>query len=99
MSLQRTTPQHSVSTTTVADLFERVLDKGIVVTGDIRINLVDVELLTIRIRLLICSVDKAREFDMDSWNTDSFFLGPDKAEPALANQEPTVDAVRAAEFR
>jgi hypothetical protein len=53
--------------TNLADLLERILDKGIVIAGDIRINLVDVELLTIQIRLVICSVDKAREMGMDWW--------------------------------
>ncbi|WP_226382873.1 gas vesicle protein [Burkholderia mayonis] len=84
-------PQHSVSSTTVADLLERVLDKGVVITGDIRINLVDVELLTIRIRLLICSVDKAKELGIDWWNADSFFLGPDKARSALPARAAAVD--------
>ena len=50
----------NVQTTNVADLLERILDKGVVIVGDIRINLVDVELLTIKIRLLIASVDKAK---------------------------------------
>jgi hypothetical protein len=59
--------QHSIQTTNIADLLERVLDKGIVIAGDIRISLVDVELLTIQLRLVICSVDKAREMGMDWW--------------------------------
>ena len=54
----------------LADLLERVLDKGIVIAGDIRINLLDIELLTIRIRLLIASVDKAREMGIDWWEHD-----------------------------
>ncbi|MFH1596349.1 MAG: gas vesicle protein GvpJ, partial [Pseudomonadota bacterium] len=53
------TIQHSVDSTTLADLLERILDKGIVIAGDIKISLVEVELLTIQIRLVICSVDKA----------------------------------------
>ena len=57
----------SVGGTNLADLLERILDKGIVIAGDIRINLVDVELLTIQIRLVICSVDKAKEMGMDWW--------------------------------
>lgn len=67
MSLQRASLTHSTNSTSVADLLERVLDKGIVIAGDIRINLVDVELLTIQIRLVICSVDKAKEMGMDWW--------------------------------
>lgn len=54
----------------LADVLERVLDKGIVIAGDIRINLVDVELLTIRIRLLVASVDRAREMGIDWWQHD-----------------------------
>jgi Gas vesicle protein. len=57
----------------LADLLERVLDKGIVIAGDIRINLVDVELLTIQIRLVICSVDKAKEMGMDWWVNNPAF--------------------------
>ncbi len=59
--------RHSLESTSLADLLERVLDKGIVIAGDIRIKLVDVELLTIQIRLLVCSVDKAKEIGMDWW--------------------------------
>ena len=54
MSLQRASLTHSTNSTSVADLLERVLDKGIVIAGDIRIKLVDIELLTIQLRLVIC---------------------------------------------
>ncbi|MDQ6838837.1 MAG: gas vesicle protein [Actinomycetota bacterium] len=57
-------------TTNLADLLERILDKGIVIAGDISISLVDVELLTIKIRLLIASVDKAREMGVNWWESD-----------------------------
>jgi hypothetical protein len=67
MALQQSGMQHSVSSATLADILERVLDKGVVIAGDIKIKLVDIELLTIQIRLLICSVDKAREMGMDWW--------------------------------
>ncbi len=63
--------QHSVQSTSLADLLERVLDKGIVIAGDIRIKLVEVELLTIQFRLVICSVDKARELGLDWWTDNS----------------------------
>jgi len=59
--------QHSIESTNLADLLERVLDKGIVIAGDITIKLVDIELLTIQLRLVICSVDKAKEMGMDWW--------------------------------
>lgn len=62
------TVPHSVSSTTLADLLERILDKGIVIAGDIKINLVEVELLSIQIRLVVCSVDKAKELGLDWWN-------------------------------
>lgn len=65
--------QHAVSSSTLADVLERVLDKGIVIAGDIKIKLVDIELLTIQIRLMIASVDKAREMGMDWWMTNSDF--------------------------
>lgn len=54
----------------LADILERVLDKGIVIAGDIRVNLLDIELLTIKIRLLVASVDKAREMGIDWWEHD-----------------------------
>jgi hypothetical protein len=54
----------------LADILERVLDKGIVIAGDIQINLLDIELLTIKLRLLIASVDKAKEMGIDWWETD-----------------------------
>ena len=59
--------EHSTSGATLADLLERILDKGIVIAGDIKVKIVDIELLTIQIRLLICSVDKAKEIGVDWW--------------------------------
>ncbi len=70
MSAQATLT-HAVESTNLADLLERILDKGVVVAGDISIKLVEVELLTIQLRLVICSVDKARELGLDWWNHDS----------------------------
>jgi hypothetical protein len=54
----------------LADVLERVLDKGIIIAGDIRVNLLDIELLTIKIRLLVVSVDKAMEMGIDWWTRD-----------------------------
>jgi hypothetical protein len=54
----------------LVDILERVLDKGIVVAGDIRVDLLDIELLTIRLRLLIASVDRAKEMGIDWWEHD-----------------------------
>ncbi|HEX2027687.1 MAG TPA: gas vesicle protein [Nitriliruptorales bacterium] len=59
----------------LADVLERVLDKGIVIAGDIRVDLLDIELLTIRIRLLISSADKAAELGMAWWQQDPFYTG------------------------
>ena len=61
---------HRQQSTNLADILERVLDKGIVIAGDIQINLLDIELLTIKIRLLVASVDKAREMGIDWWEHD-----------------------------
>src|SRR4051795_1563474 len=63
-------PDHRQESTNLADILERVLDKGIVIAGDIRINLLDIELLTIKIRLLVASADKAREMGIDWWEHD-----------------------------
>ena len=63
---------HGIQTTNLADILERVLDKGIVIAGDIRIQLADVQLLDIKIRLLIASVDKAKEIGIDWWEHDAY---------------------------
>jgi len=70
---------HAVESATLADVLERVLDKGVVIAGDIKIKLVDIELLTIQIRLLIASVDKAKEMGIDWWTWN----------PALCSQART----------
>lgn len=67
------TPYHSgAAPAQLADVLERVLDKGIVIAGDIKIDLLDIELLTIRLRLLIASADKAKEMGIDWWSGDPF---------------------------
>jgi hypothetical protein len=63
-------PASTASSGNLADILERVLDKGIVIAGDIQINLLDIELLTIKLRLLVASVDKAREMGIDWWESD-----------------------------
>jgi hypothetical protein len=68
------TPRES---TTLADLLDRVLDKGLVVAGDISISLANVELLTIRIRLLVCSIDKAEQIGLNWWKYDRSLTGRD----------------------
>lgn len=81
MAIQAT-PRIAQSTagSTLADVLERILDKGIVIAGDIRVNLVEVELLTIQIRLVVCSVDKAREMGMDWWVNNPAFCSRAKSE-------------------
>lgn len=70
----RTAPQSSdlarPADGSLADILERVLDKGVVIAGDIKIDLLDIELLTIRLRLFIASVDTARKAGIDWWETD-----------------------------
>ena len=61
---------HATNSTNLADLLERVLDKGGVIAGDIKIKLVEIELLTIQIRLVVCSVERAIEMGMDWWQRD-----------------------------
>ncbi len=63
---------HGTESATLADVLERILDKGLVIAGDIKIKIVDIELLTIQIRLLVCSVEKAREMGIDWWMTNSY---------------------------
>ena len=80
MTIQRAITQ-STQSATLADLLERILDKGIVIAGDIKIKLVEVELLTIQLRLVICSVDKAKEMGMDWWVNNPAFDRHAKQEP------------------
>src|SRR5437868_11505897 len=63
--------QPSTGPSNLADILERVLDKGIVIAGDIQINLLDIELLTIKLRLLVASVDRAREMGINWWESDA----------------------------
>jgi len=74
--------QHSVQGTNLADILERVLDKGIVIAGDITISIVDIELLNIKVRLLIASVERAMEMGINWWESD----------PALSSQAHKLEA-------
>jgi hypothetical protein len=64
------------SSTGLVDVLDRVLDKGLVVAGDIKVSVAEVELLTIRVRLVICSIDKAQEIGLDWWRRDPYLSGP-----------------------
>ncbi|MGW1373114.1 gas vesicle protein [Streptomyces sp. NPDC002446] len=88
----------------LADILERVLDKGVVIAGDIQINLLDIELLTIKLRLLVASVDKAKEMGIDWWEYDPSLSSrartPQRASerrPSVAGSEPPADAPLAEE--
>ena len=72
------TPAPGGASGNLADILERVLDKGVVIAGDIVINLLDIELLTIKLRLLIASVDTAKEMGIDWWQNDPFLKGGDR---------------------
>ena len=74
--LEKTRPRSD----SLADVFERVLDKGIVIAGDIQIRLLDIELLTIKIRLLVASVDRAREMGINWWESDEYITSLDSGE-------------------
>ena len=67
LSYGSTSPPASAN---LADILERILDNGVVIAGDITVNLLDIELLTIKVRLLVASVDKAREIGIDWWEHD-----------------------------
>lgn len=91
MAIQQAAP-HSIASTNLGDLLERVLDKGVVIAGDIRISLVDIELLTIQLRLVICSVDRAQEMGMDWWVNNPIFNN-------RIDQDQSVDAIARIEER
>jgi len=88
-------PTHHRATGLV-DVLDRVLDKGLVVAGDIKVSLAEVELLTIRIRLLICSLDKAQEIGLDWWRYDRD-LSPGRQPKALVEHEELRAQIQALE--
>src|SRR5687768_901336 len=76
----------SRGSTGLVDVLDRVLDKGLVVAGDIKVSIAEAELLTIRIRLMICSIDKAEEIGLDWWKYDRH-LSPGREQMMQENQE------------
>ena len=90
-------PSHHRSTGLV-DVLDRVLDKGLVIAGDIKVSLAEVELLTIRIRLLICSLDKAQEIGLDWWRYDRE-LSPGGRRETIADHEELRAQIRQLEQR
>jgi gas vesicle protein GvpA/GvpJ/GvpM family len=77
---------HSTDGANLADVLERILDKGVVIAGDIRIRLLEIELLTVNIRLLISSVDKAREIGIDWWSYNPFLSSAARTELPAASR-------------
>ena len=80
---------HATEATNLADILERVLDKGIVIAGDIKISIADVDLLNIKIRLLIASVDKAMEMGINWWQQDPY-LSSNAKEGRLEKENKTL---------
>ncbi|HKY22808.1 MAG TPA: gas vesicle protein [Vicinamibacterales bacterium] len=79
-------------TSGLVDVLDRILDKGLVVAGDIKISIAEVELLTIRIRLLVCSIDKAEQIGLDWWKHDRHLsMGSDEL---VAENEKLKDQIR-----
>ena len=82
-------------TTNLLDILDRVLDKGLVIAGDVRVSLANVELLTIRVRLLICSVDKAEQIGLNWWKYDPHLTMPASiAAPLLPERRLQVPKVQ-----
>jgi len=81
---------HALKATNLADILERVLDKGIVIAGDIKIQIADIDLLTIKIRLLVASVDKAMEMGINWWQEDTY-LSSKAREKELVEQQNTLE--------
>jgi hypothetical protein len=82
---------HALQATNLADILERVLDKGIVIAGDIKIQIADIDLLTIKIRLLVASVDKAMEMGINWWQEDTY-LSTKAREKELMQQQDALMA-------
>src|SRR5712664_2370744 len=77
-------------TTNLVDILDRILDKGLVVAGDVRISLANVELLTIRIRLLICSIDKAEQIGLNWWRYDRSLVAQEDSEAIITRLEQRI---------
>src|SRR5205807_1684294 len=77
-------PRRAYQSTNLVDILDRILDKGLVVAGDVRISLANVELLTIRIRLLVCSIDKAEQIGLNWWRYDRSLVAQEDTEAIIA---------------
>jgi hypothetical protein len=83
----------------LVDVLDRILDKGLVIAGDVRVKLANVELLTIQVRLLICSIDKAEQIGLTWWKTDPLLAGDPSAELVRRENEELRARLRALEER
>lgn len=92
MSMGRLPPGQQHESATLVDLLDRVLDKGLVVAGDISVSLANVELLTIRIRLLVCSIDKAEQIGLNWWRNEPAFGGARKTDGIGAGDAARLEA-------
>lgn len=87
MSLE---PRRAYQGTNLVDILDRILDKGLVVAGDVRISLANVELLTIRIRLLVCSIDKAEQIGLNWWRYDRSLVSSEDTEATISRLEQRI---------
>ena len=76
-----------VHSTSLVDILDRILDKGLVVAGDVRVSLANVELLTIRIRLLVCSIDKAEQIGLNWWRYDQSLVAQEATTTTIMRLE------------
>ncbi len=83
-------PRRGYQGTNLVDILDRILDKGLVVAGDVRISLANVELLTIRIRLLVCSIDKAEQIGLNWWRYDRYLVGQQETDTTIARLEQRI---------
>ena len=86
MAIEQRQPQGLV------DILDKILDKGLVVAGDIRVSLANVELLTIQLRLVICSIDKAEAIGINWWRSDRFYSSAPP--PSVEGGDPQIEALR-----
>jgi hypothetical protein len=83
-------PRRAYQGTNLVDILDRILDKGLVVAGDVRISLANVELLTVRIRLLVCSIDKAEQIGLNWWRYDRALVAQEDTDRTIARLEQRI---------
>ncbi len=90
---------HAVKTSSLSDILERVLDKGIVIAGDIKVQIADIDLITIKIRLLVASVDKAQEMGINWWQDDTFLSSKAKDKELQAQNQVLMERLEKLEAK